>query len=90
MHPLPFSARGDDSGPAQVGEVPRDLGLALTEDLDEVADADFAAIHEVEQAQTRAIGEGGEERSQIGKGDGPGHKIIIYALTYMNTKNTFV
>jgi len=48
--------------------VARDLWLALTQDFNEIADTDFAAVHQVEQAQTGAICQCGEERSQVGIG----------------------
>jgi hypothetical protein len=90
VHPLPFPARGDDSGAAQVGEMARDLWLALAQNLDEIADADFATIHEIEQAQTSAIGQRGEEGCQIKSRGGTRHEKIIYALTYVSNSNTFV
>lgn len=48
MHPLAFAACADEAGAAQIGEVTRDFRLALAKDIDEIADADFAAIDEVE------------------------------------------
>jgi hypothetical protein len=59
-----LAARDYDAGLAQVREVPRDLGLALAEDFDEVADADFAARHEVEQAQARRVGQAAKRRGR--------------------------
>jgi len=64
VHPLPFAAGGDDAGVAEVGEVAGDFGLALLEDFDEVADADFPACHEVEETQAGGVGEGCEETSE--------------------------
>lgn len=65
VHPLALAAGADDAGVAQIGEVAGDLGLALAEDLDELADADFAVVHEVEQAEASAVGEGREEAGQV-------------------------
>jgi len=36
VHPLSFSPRCYDAGPAQIGEMPRNLGLWVTENLDEI------------------------------------------------------
>lgn len=47
MHPLAFAAGFHEAGAAQIGKVAGDLGLALAQDLDEIADADFAAVHQV-------------------------------------------
>jgi hypothetical protein len=60
VHPLPFPARRNDSGTAEVGKMARDLGLALAQDLNKVTNADFAAVHQVEQAQAGAISQRGE------------------------------
>ena len=60
VHPLAFAARGNDAGLAQVGQVARDLGLALAENLDKMADADLAAGHQVQQAQAGGVGQGRE------------------------------
>jgi hypothetical protein len=73
VHPLPFPAGGDDAGFAEICEVAGDLGLALAEDFDEVADAELATGDEVEQAQAGGIGESGEEGDQtVGLRDGVG------------------
>ena len=58
VHPLSLAASDDDAGATEVGEVPRDLGLALSKDLHEVANAHFLAIHEVQKPETGAVGEG--------------------------------
>ena len=55
VHPFAFAARGDDTGLAQVGEMAGDFWLALSQDLDKVADADLAARHEIEQAQAGGV-----------------------------------
>lgn len=65
VHPLAVAAGGDDACVAEVGEVAGDLGLALAEDFDEVADADLATVHEVEQAQADGVGESCEEAGEI-------------------------
>jgi hypothetical protein len=65
VHPLAFAAGFDDAGASQVGEVAGDFGLRLAEDLDEVADADLVAGHEVEQAEAGGVGERGEEAGRV-------------------------
>ena len=79
VHPLPFPPRGDDSGSAEIGEVARDFRLALAEDFDEIADADFPAVHEVEEAEAGAVGQGGEEQGQVRQFARIFHRSRIYA-----------
>ncbi len=52
MHPDSLSARRDNTGSAQVSEMPADLRLIRLEDLDEVADADFLISDEVDDPQS--------------------------------------
>ena len=52
--------------------MPRYLGLALLQNLDEVADADLSAVHQVEQPETRAVGQSGKQAGQV-EGGGSGH-----------------
>ena len=60
VHPLPFTSRRNNPGTTQVSEMARDLWLALAQNFHEVAHADLPPIHQIEQAQTRAIGKRGE------------------------------
>lgn len=83
VHPFALAAGGDDACAAEVGEMARDFGLALAEDFDEEADADFAAGDEVEQAEASGVCEGGEEG---GEAYSPIHAPIIYGLTDMSNK----
>jgi hypothetical protein len=57
VHPFAFTPRSHNARTTQICQMARDLGLALREDLNEVTDADLPAIHEVQQAQTSAVGE---------------------------------
>ncbi len=70
--------------------MPGDLGLALAEDLDEVADAHLPSIHEVQQPQTGAIGERRKEKCEVCVFGERLHDSIIYALTNVNGENIFV
>src|SRR5579859_1950654 len=83
MHPFALTARCDDSHAAQIRKMPGNLGLALAEYLDEVADTDFPSIHEVEEPQAGAVGERGKEQGEIVGFRGTLHGPIICALTYM-------
>lgn len=76
VHPFSFAAGGDYSSFTQVGEVAGDLGLAFVQDLDEIADADLAAIHKVEQSQAGGVGEGGEDLNEIDGLQGASHTPI--------------
>ena len=55
VDPLPVAARVHEARAAKVREVAGDLRLCFAEDRDEVADADFVAAEEVEEAQARAV-----------------------------------
>jgi hypothetical protein len=69
--------------------VARDFGLALAENLHEITDADFAASHQVEQAQACGIGQGGKKAGQ-GYGFGEAaHTSIVYGLTNMYVAHIF-
>ena len=81
MHPLPLTPRSDNAGAAKIRQMPGDLGLALSQDLDEVTDANLPPIHQVQKAQPRAVGKSREQKSQIGVFAGTFHFSIIYALT---------
>jgi hypothetical protein len=85
VHPLAFAPGCDNAGAAQIRQVPRDLWLALAENLDEVADTNLSAIHEVQEPQARGVGQGREEEGQIAGFRGMVHVFIIYALTDMSS-----
>lgn len=48
VHPFAFASRSYDAGSAEVGEMARNLGLALPKNLDEVANTDLLPVHEVQ------------------------------------------
>ena len=73
MHPCSIAARADDAGPAQIGQVPGDLGLALPENPDKITDAYLAVVHEIDQAEASTVGQGGKESRQIEGGSGAAH-----------------
>lgn len=77
VHPFAFAACVDDAGVAKIGEVSRYLRLALLQNFDKVADAHFAAVHEVEQTKAGRVGEGGEEANQIRRFGGTAHFFNI-------------
>ena len=83
MHPLALAARGDDACVAQVSEVARDFRLALVENLDKITDADLAADHQVQQAQSGGVGQRREEAGQADRWGAAAHEFIIYVLTNM-------
>lgn len=62
VHPFPFASCNNDAGSPQIGQMPRDLGLALPEDFDEIADADFSAIHQVEKPEAGAVRKGRKQQ----------------------------
>ena len=73
VHPCSIAARADDAGPAQIGQVPGDLGLALPENPNKITDAHLAIMHEIDQAEASTVGQGGKESRQIEGGSGAAH-----------------
>lgn len=61
VNPLSVATRLRQPGPAQIGEMARDLRLRLVEHAHEVADARLAEGEQVQEAQPGAIGQRGEE-----------------------------
>lgn len=61
--------------------MPRNLGLPLLEDFNEVADADLPSGHQVEEPQPGRVSERREEPRQVEGFGTPGHAAIICALT---------
>jgi hypothetical protein len=45
VHPLSFAPGGNDSSFSEISEMPRNFRLRSTDDLREVADADFPLCH---------------------------------------------
>jgi len=86
VHPLTLPSRSHDAGPPQIRQMPRNLGLALSEDLDEIADANLPPIHQIEQPQAGAIGEGRKQQRQVIRLGRTNHNFIIYALTDMSSR----
>jgi hypothetical protein len=57
VHPFAFAAGGDYSGTAQVGEMAGDFGLGRPKDIHEITDTDFLASDQIDEAETRGIGQ---------------------------------
>ena len=73
MHPPPLPPCGDDARPAEICQVTRDLGLANSQDLHEIANADFLVSDEIEEAQPGGICEGAKEKIEGERLFFPGH-----------------
>ena len=86
MNPLSLAPGIDNAGPPQISEMTRDFGLALSEDFNEIADANLPAIHQVQKPQPRAIRERREQEGQIVGFWGTIHAPMIYALTNMSSR----
>ena len=79
MHPLPVASRGDDSGAAEVTEMPRYLRLAGAEDSDEEAHADLISAHQVNQPQPCSISQSLEKPLAIEPFlDSPGRSLTRF------------
>src|SRR6202023_1195825 len=88
VHPLALAPRRHNPGTPQVRQKPRDLGLRLAQDLDEVADADLLIPHQVQEAQPRVVTQRLEKPLYV-EGRLPRHAAIIYALTHVLSRDTF-
>lgn len=56
VHPQAVFPGNHQPGPAQIGEVPGGGGLRNVQDVNEVADAQFAALQQIEDPQPGAVG----------------------------------
>jgi len=65
VHPLAFASGRDDSRTAKVGQVPGNLWLSLTENLNEVADANLLVPHQVQKTKPSAISQCLEEAFHV-------------------------
>ena len=83
MHPSSLPPRRHHSGFSQVGQVAGDLWLADAQDLHKIANANFPVGDEIEQAQSRAIGQGAEEMIEGQWATPASHQKSIYGLTDM-------
>ncbi len=82
VHPFPVATPFDHAGTAQVGEMPRDLGLRIAEDRDEIADAELAGAKKIEQPQAGGIAQRQEQSDQI---ESALHGSIIHSCERMCT-----
>ena len=89
MHPLALATSRDDAGVPQIGQMPGDLWLALSQDFDKVADANLAAGHQVQKAQPGVVGQCREKAGQVERFGATIHIFIVYGLTNMKRLNIF-
>ena len=85
VHPFALTTGRDDSRATQIGQMAGDFGLALGEDLNEVAHADFPAVHQVQKPETGAVGQGSKQQGEAVVLRGQAHTFIIYGLTDMSS-----
>ena len=57
VHPFALAASCNDTGATQIGQMPRYLGLWLTQNLNEIADTDLLISHETQEPQPRIVAE---------------------------------
>ena len=65
VHPLAVPPGEHQAAAAKVSQMAGDLGLALRENFDEVADADLTAMHQVQQAQAGSVGKRGKHGDHV-------------------------
>ena len=88
MHPLAIPASGDNAGAAKICQMAGDLRLRITQDLDEVADADLLISHQIKDSEPGLIAQSLEEALQVELR--PLCQVYIFALTDLRVKNIFV
>ena len=87
VHPFALAASCNDTGATQICQMPRYLGLWLTQNLNEITDADLLISHEIQQPKPRDVAESLKkalhaETIVLGL-----HKSNIYALTNVFNDN---
>src|SRR4051812_38883871 len=80
VHPQAVPPRPDEASLAEIGEVPRDLGLRQLQALVDVADAHRARAEQGEDAEARRVRQRSENTLEIGKGV-RGHMCIDRYIT---------
>ena len=65
--------------------MPRNLRLTLPQNLHQVADTHFLAVHQIQEPEPGAIGERGKQEGQVIVLRRVTHISIICALTYMSS-----
>lgn len=75
MHPFAFTSSRDNAGAAKVRQVTRNFRLALPQNFNEIADANLTSIHEIQEAQARAVRKGCEKQRQVVALRGTFHKF---------------
>src|SRR5688572_6086904 len=92
MHPHAVAARIDEPGPSQIGEMTRHGRLRETEAVVDVADADFVAPNQREDAQARLVGQRAEhtlEAIDSAAVSGCCGSLHIFALTNISPPYIF-
>jgi hypothetical protein len=57
VHPFALAASCNDTGPTQICQMPRYLGLWLTQNLNEITNADLLISHEIQEPKPRNVAE---------------------------------
>lgn len=85
VHPFAFAPGSHNPRGTEVRQVAGNLGLAEAQNRDEIADANFPAGDEVEQAQAGGVRKGAEEKVERGLSALFCHagEDNTYALTYV-------
>ena len=84
VHPLAITSGFDNSGPAQIRQMPRDFRLIRFEDFNEIAHADFVASHEIQQAETGSIGQRPKKQFHVESLACPCHAAILARSIHMH------
>ncbi len=65
MHPFSLPPRGHQPRLLQISQMARDLRLVGSQHLLQMADADFATLHQAKQPQSRRVRQGGKETGRV-------------------------
>ena len=65
VHPKPLLSRNDKAGLAQIGQVPRGGGLRNIQNGHDMANAQFAALEQVENPQSSSVGKCPKNRLRL-------------------------
>ena len=85
VHPFTVAPGDNNARAPQIREMARNLGLALVQNLDEIADTHLSSVHQVQEPEPGAVRERGKQQRQVVAFRGTVHISIIYALTDMSS-----
>src|SRR5690349_19543160 len=77
MHPLALAASERQTSAAEISQMSRDLGLWHIKNFHQVADANLATVHHVQESQARGIAESAKHLFEISAFSRHGNRFSI-------------